>query len=234
MNKGAHDRLVRRVAARATYGGLIVLGVAAIGSTGAPSRVAESLEADLFSLFQERSPGARANGALVQSKPISRAAPTERVLSSGRRRPSGPPAPASTAQAGPASLVVDPLTGTEPPAFLAFGGVPSFPLDAAATGPGAASSPAGFGFGGSPFVVSGPGGGGAPGVSPEPVAAASPVPEVASAVPEPATWVTLLLGFGMVGIGLRAGARSRKGSCSGRAEAAAARRQENEEAQRTG
>ena len=148
--------------------------------------------ADPLSLFAERSPGERGGGALLSTKP---GGPHERVLSEVRDRdpPAGDPDP--NFAVAPEDLAA--LTGGAPGA----GGAPGDP----------AGDPLGDRF----FAPSGPGGGpaflpasfGPPPNGPPPN---GPIPPVidpiipgAGAVPEPATWAMLILGFFAVGAAMR-------------------------------
>jgi hypothetical protein len=201
--------------ARVAIGGLV--GVAAVGSYGAlggtigglgiaeaSAKVARLIDLpDPAAILGARSPGGRDAGAMFTTKPARErlasrprvpvpGAPRERVLSNVRERPSIGWAP---------PYVELPATP------LAFGpGVPvgDVPLTPAALGP----LPSGGGFTPTPFIpgggtggggggTGGGGGGGGDDVVPPP------------AVPEPATWATMILGFLMVGGALRRVARRR-------------------------
>jgi hypothetical protein len=142
---------------------------------------------DPLSYIADRSPGEREGGALLSTKPIF--GPQERVLPSERDREpaAGIPSEATNPVFGAAPQDVPGSAGALP------AGVPD---DSAVAGLG----PEFFPGGGFPNVpngtqllpfVSGPGG------------------SIISAVPEPASWVMFILGFGTVGCWLRAG-RSRK------------------------
>jgi hypothetical protein len=148
--------------------------------------------ADPLSLFAERSPGERGGGALLSTKP-----PHERVLSEVRDR--------------------DPSAG-DPPADPGFAVTPEDLAALPGGAPGAAGAPGdpggdplGNNFFAPPFP-GGPGGppflpaafGGPPG-GPPPSGPIPPVidPPGAGAVPEPATWAMLILGFFAVGAAIR-------------------------------
>ncbi|MGK6321927.1 PEPxxWA-CTERM sorting domain-containing protein [Sphingomonas sp. DT-51] len=192
--------------ARVAVGGLV--GVAAVGSYGAlggtvgglgiadaSAKVARLVDLpDPSAILGARSPGGRDAGAMFTTKPARQrlasrprvplpSAPRERVLSNVRERPSigwAPPyveLPATPLAFGPATPIGDvPLTP------VALGPLP----------PGGGFTPT------TPFVPGGGGGGngGGGGGGDEVI---PPVP----AVPEPATWATMILGFLMVGAALR-------------------------------
>ncbi len=152
-------------------------------------------------MYDARSPGSRAPGALTQTKARRVASlkdafnPKERVLSGERTRPVDPAAPAMAYElgdvAGPSPAPnalpesapgIASLESLPPPAWfnpVSGGGVP--PIIVGGGGGGGGGSDGGGG-----------GGGGTPGVGP--------------AVPEPATWASLLIGFFAIGFGLRGGA----------------------------
>lgn len=140
--------------------------------------------ADPLSLFAERSPGGRGAGPLLSTKPGL--APEERVLSEVRERDPGPG--------------IDPVFGVAPDG-LAPGS------DPAAGDPGGGDPGGGDPFGGGP-------GGGGPSFGPFaafnptqpellPFAPGSPPDPGIPAVPEPATWAMLILGFFAVGMAVR-------------------------------
>jgi hypothetical protein len=144
-----------------------------------------------LSIFAGRSPGPRADGVLYQTKPKLAAThrqrprplglvPHERVLSTGRARPLVPFAPA--AEAPPLALL-----GTPTPLAFAPGlGGPEY-LPSAFDVPG-------FGFGDVPGFA---------GVGGPPESEAPPPGGPGPAVPEPATWLMLIVGFGWIGHSLR-------------------------------
>ena len=163
--------------------------VASIGEEGR-SAIAEVLR-DPLSILDQRSPGGRGSGALLSTKTkpsIHLAAadgplgPTERVLAPVRTRP--------PIDFGSEALVPEIIAPEiEAPIFVAPAGAPvgSFP--------------------GLPFITPATGGPllppetGGPGEKP-----ATP-PDVPPVVPEPATWMTMILGFFGAGWALR---RSRR------------------------
>lgn len=138
--------------------------------------------ADPLSLFAERSPGERGTGALLSTKP---GGPHERVLAEVRDRDPAAGAPGAAAPPGPN----DPVFGVAPDTFSPGGdpGAGAPPGDAAGGDPDF-----------SPFFPGG--GGGAPAFLQRGTPFVSPgIP----AVPEPATWAMLILGFFGVGTALR-------------------------------
>jgi hypothetical protein len=155
---------------------------------------------DPTSIFSSRSPGARAPGALTQSKPHMKPwEPTERVLSPVLDRPgaAGPAdaggLPEQVASAvGPAAVGGTPGAGGTP-VPLPIPGLPG--SSGGLIPPGGGSSGGGSGGGSSGGGSSGGSSGGNP---PPP-----PPPPVVSPVPEPATWVMMIVGVGMIGWQLR-------------------------------
>ena len=142
--------------------------------------------ADPLAFFAERSPGERGGGALFSTKPGI--APSERVLSEVRDRdpPAGDP---------PAADTFAPVTDEDLAAIP--GGLPGgsgFPG-------GAGGAPGGPGFV-SPFFAPFIPGGGDPG-DPGIVGFVPSPPGGVGAVPEPATWAMMILGFFAVGAALR-------------------------------
>jgi hypothetical protein len=163
--------------------------------------------ADPTALLDQRSPGARAAGALTQTKQRRLAGrngrtgnarepfvPVERVLAGERRRPGdGVNIPGFA----PAGGVETPLPGDAPPpvgdAFLPPAGV---------TGGGGSSVPVApiIGGGGGGSGIGGGGGGGGSTPTPPPTPTPTPAP---SPVPEPATWLLTLTGFTALATALR-------------------------------
>jgi len=149
-------------------------------------------QTDINTLLDQRSPGARADGALARAKKhlLAQATPrspaTQRVLSNVRPPRTGAP----------------PVYGAP---WTAFGtdGPPAFP----------APLPFGFGNVGTPLAQLPAGGGGfAPpppvfgGVPPLRIGPGLPAgtePPVIAPVPETRTWFTLLTGFALIGLRLR-------------------------------
>ena len=182
---------------------LIAMAYLALGGASRPAIAA--ILADPMSVFAARSPGQRRAGALAQTKAryASRAvapgaSPSERVLAGVRSRPGAPAVfdalPDAPGAAGPAP-------GAAPVEPFASGlGVPF----AEAGFPNALAGAPGFGLvsdtpapGGGANAVPGSGGG------------ATPAPAVA--VPEPMTWLTMLVGFLAIGAILRVRIRTGAG-----------------------
>jgi len=163
-------------------------------------------------MLDARSPGIRTPGALTQTKARRIASlkdafdPKERVLSGERTRPgdAAPPAlayeqgnvvgPTPYGPVGPAALPDDtgPFTAEEPlPPAAGF-----YPV------PGGGATPILVGGGGGGGTGGGGSGGGSSG-------GGGTTPGVGGAVPEPATWLSLLIGFFAIGFGLRGGMTTR-------------------------
>jgi len=171
---------------------VLVAGVIA----GPGGRIAQQVLAggSLTDLLSGRSPGERGTAGLINIKGaplgLSRSAPQQRVLPLLRSR-------------GPIALGEDPIldgAGAPFPSDDAFNAV-----DFANTPDVETLLPPGGtpGFGGPSF-----GGGGFPGFPPGnpgllPTDDPTPLPPVQSPVPEPATWLMLIMGFGTVGAALR-------------------------------
>ena len=162
----------------------------------------------LQQVLDARSPGLRTPGALTQTKArrigsLKEAfGPKERVLGNGRTRPPvrGSNVPAIAYETGR-------FNGPGPytpvgPATLPWGDVAV--ADLGPLPPTIGSYPI-FGGGATPIIVTGGGGGGSGG-------GGGGTPGVVSAVPEPATWLSLLIGFFAIGFGLR-GTAVRRPSC---------------------
>lgn len=166
-------------------------GYPAAGKAGTKGGLFAAL-ADPLSLFAERSPGGRGAGPLLSTKP-----PHERVLSEVRDRDPDPGiAPG-----------IDPVFGLAPDGLAPGGGAPGG--DPGGAPPVDGGLPGGDPFGGAPS--SGPFGFN-PGqpeflpFSPGPSGPSGPGPGI-GAVPEPATWAMLILGFFAVGAAMRRRAR---------------------------
>jgi len=158
-----------------------------------------SARADVMSMLDARSPGARGEGAVTTKGPrMAMAAPrTSRVLPISQA-----PAPRQSAVlpigAPPATLPVAAL-GTPAPlaaAPLVAGGAPIFaaaPAVVGGTGLGAAALlPVPI----AAALLAPGGGGGGGGVT-------ISAPDATPAIPEPATWLMMILGFGLLGTWLR-------------------------------
>ena len=175
----------------------------------------DALQQDL----DARSPGLRAPGALTQTKGRRVASmkdafnPKERVLSGGRTRPApGSNTPAIAYDTGNVTGP-SPYTTVGPTALPEGDGVVanldslpptvgSYPISGGGTTPIVVSGGGGGGGGGS-----GGGGGGSSG-------GGGDTPGVGSAVPEPATWLSLMIGFFAIAFGLRAGKTRRPVECA--------------------
>ena len=155
--------------------------------------------ASLLAMLEDRSPGERTTGELAASKKKLAEAPRQRALGKIHQ----PEAPPELIQAliapSPELLVAPPLAVPVKETLLA---ALAPPLSAPGSVPGGTvpggGSPGGGGPGGG-----GPGGGGGGEVPPT----QPPVTPPVAAVPEPATWTMMLLGFGSIGLMLR---RSRR------------------------
>lgn len=201
----------------ASLGALVAAGAVALPLTGVtPTAIGQVLR-DPMSILERRSPGVRQVGLLTKVKRARKstrlagpAGPRQRVLSPART-PAGPGlagAPISFAD----SVVPIPFTSFTDavPLLGAPGGF--LPVAGPLLAGGGIVVPPVFGGG----VVAPPGGGGGGGgvvvppdtVTPPPTTPPPPtggegvVPPVL-AVPEPATWVTMMLGFGVIGGMLR-------------------------------
>lgn len=159
------------------------LGVASFTGTDLAGAAAARAN-NLMDLIDQRSPGTRTEARLTKmrrmamSPPQSFAPPV--ALTVDLASALTPPTPAAAAVG-----IVSP-----PPPTMQF--APSLPGGAFLSPPGGGGGPPGGG-GGTPG-----GGGGSPPGSPPIV-----TPEVPGAVPEPGTWMTMLLGFGLMGWMLR-------------------------------
>jgi len=140
-------------------------------------------------MLADRSPGARPESALANLKHKRQAALHERGLPK-IRAPYGPPT-AYEALATPPIAPIAPLP--QAPLFATIAGLP--PVVPPGNGGGA---------GGPPILSNIPGPGGGGGFSPPGVLATPQAPPtLAEAVPEPASWAMMLLGFALMGRALR-------------------------------
>jgi PEP-CTERM motif len=190
--RAAQQRRRRRAAAlmavfavSLTGGGIWTIG-ALTGNDMVEAAVSKAQS--LADLLRQRSPGARSEGQLTKTK-HARVLARQRLAPKPHHGPAAPPAKldvADLAQLLAAPPLVPAAIDLEQPAVVAELSGPPPSLGA--------------------IVIPGPGLGGPPGQSPSP---RSPGPEskqpvtVPSAVPEPGTWATMLLGFGLIGWRLR-------------------------------
>ena len=201
-DSGAHPWL-----RRGTLVSLALLALAATAIVGGRTQAGPEVPGiqqvrNVLALLDARSPGERASGELTSTKlerperqlANPRPARKERVLRSRLIPPvpqsledllQGPLAENTALLAEPAPLSGDFALADLPP-------LTSVVIPASGGTGGAGGASGGSGGGGSG------GGGGASSASPEIVA-----PTVAAAVPEPSTWAMMLIGFGMIGFGLR-------------------------------
>lgn len=198
-------RGVRRLSA--LVGGLALLAatIVLVGYmvSGGQSQAVAALLRDPLAVLAGRSPGLRPGGALLQTKlrrhddggRRSDDVPGERVLSAVRTRPGEPGL--LTSDSAPADIL-----GTLLPTDVGQSLNPGASAPGSFLLPGTAIAGGGGGgfFGGGGTIGSGPGGGSGA-VTPPPPTISPPAP-VAS-VPEPAGWLTMLVGFGAVGALLR-------------------------------
>jgi len=162
---------------------------------------------DVLGYFSRRSPGARETGALYQTKQKTlpahlanaKSAPFERVLSNVRQAPPANPLlendPLASLLDTP-GLFADPLNGGDPfsPSSLTSPSNTGSPLTNSGFLPAATPlAPADLSGGTSPVVPS-PSGSSLGGTTPD-------------AVPEPATWLTMIVGLFLMGGAFRANGR---------------------------
>ena len=175
----------------------ITLAVPSGPNSASAKTAASSIVSDPDSVLDERSPGVRRYGWLLNTKQprlgfSAGDPPHERVLTSMRRRP--------TPAGGPLPLV-GPITPVE--AFPEVAGVvPDQMPELADTG----SGPGSGGFIPTPGLGGiGPGGGGPAGGNPDDGNGTTTTPTPVPSVPEPSTWIMLLLGFAILGRAMRRG-----------------------------
>jgi hypothetical protein len=192
---------------KATVAVAVIVGLAAANS---PSLMSDGLAAvgavDLASVMRDRSPGKRVSGELIKSKRArhadARALPKTRVREARATDASTSPLPPP-----PLAFLEAPLGPSfGPPIILDEVSLAAVltPLPDLVSGGGLASFLPPF-SGGIPVFLGG--GGTSPGVNPP----APPPPT--SVVPEPSAWVTLLSGFGAIGLLLRR-KRRRRAECA--------------------
>ncbi|URD61630.1 PEPxxWA-CTERM sorting domain-containing protein [Sphingomonas sp. KRR8] len=193
-----------------TVGAILGLGmVAAAGTPVALQTLAShgfdvptlSAPKSLMALLDSRSPGERDKGVLTSTKSrklASNAAakPHERALGKIIRPSAAPPKEFVEALAPPPPVEAAPSVAPPPTLAEVLPKVTGVPGNAPPPG----------------VTLVGPPPGGTPGTPGTPVTPGTPgTPEVPSAVPEPATWMTMLLGFGLIGSSMR----RRRASLSG-------------------
>ena len=150
----------------------------------------------LRDLLDARSPGERSKGELAQIKI------KKKLATAGRRIQPGTPAETPLEKLAQAVVPKEPDAPTLVPPASAT--VPLIPPAAAAS-----FVPASFGpLGGGPVVIAGSvlggGGSGGGGGSPPPTVTPPTVtPPVVSPVPEPSSWLMMLMGFGIIGAAAR-------------------------------
>jgi hypothetical protein len=164
------------------------------------TRLIAAALADPLAVLEGRSPGKRQSGALAQSKPKKRiptglGKPVERVLANVRSRPIIPAAMTARGTQSPFTTVPG-LFDPAPAAQRALATTAESPPIANPGGTGGGLLPIGPGG----FVA----GGGTPATG-----ATTQDPAPAGAVPEPQTWLMMLIGFMMMGHGLRSRRRAR-------------------------
>jgi len=214
--KGRRRLTLAFAAAALSLGVASAAGIDTLLWDGAHTRAVVEKISDPLSILDARSPGARRADALRQTKPghvrsLAAAAPPggpeERVLASSRERPPEPDLALAPPLLGPNSLAgpdaapgglpflpagAPPGAGPTPAAFTPndFGALPppgGLLLPPGQSPPGA-SPPGGGPPGGGPPGGGSPPGGGPPGGGP---------------VPEPATWVMMIMALFAVGAALR-------------------------------
>lgn len=195
--------LPRRWMTRAfTRRALIGAGVAALATTalGSGSMLAGGMLTAAVSAAQQaadmlaaRSPGLRTRAEMGKGKPPVLAERTATALPRVRRAPAAPPAVAVLP--GPAGIGA-PLIAPPPAAAAPAIFVPGAPTGGVVFG----DAPVGFGLMPPPPGVGiGGGGGGLVITPPGETPGTPPPPAPPPPIPEPATWMTLILGFAAVG-----------------------------------
>lgn len=176
--------------------GEALLGTASEAASGGVATQSTNRAADLISMFDARSPGSRRYGWLVQTKQprtgFDVGPPFERVLTTGRRRPSSPDIPSAVPPIIPYIPVGD-VFDNMPPVSIE----PDLPNTVGPVGFGSGFGPTAPVVGG---VLPGPGGGSNNGNTPgSGDTGVTPLP----AVPEPATWAMFIAGFFGIGAAMR-------------------------------
>jgi hypothetical protein len=226
-------RSLRRVKRTGVYAAACCIVVASMSTTALGGDAIVSAARDVASLIRDRSPGPRTSGILVKNK--SDQQPRARALANTRSAPIR----SEDRAASPALLSITPelpspdgppildnpalATALAPPALAGalgspvLAGLPESGFGGVGIGGG------GFGGGGGGGLIGIPDGGVAPPGSVTPPGGATPPsdgttppasspPLPVSAVPEPSTWMMMILGFGAIGFSLR---RKRQSSTEG-------------------
>ena len=179
-------------------GGLLIIALP-IGYTASngskASRFIAAALADPLAVLEGRSPGVRASGALAQSKPKKKlptglAKPSERVLANVRSRPTVPAAVPESGAQSPLTAMPG-LFDATPATESVLGSTTDSPT---------VSNPGSVGGGLLPITPGLIAGGGTPATGPT---ADIPTPVPVTPVPEPQTWLMMLIGFMMMGKALR-------------------------------
>lgn len=191
----------KKMLVAAAAGVVVTAGAGAYFTDGATAMTSKGV--NLLDAMRDRSPGSRSAGALsnkgqtagAPAQTVANAAtqPSARALPKTRVRV----APPVAAAAGVPAAAGSPAIGGTPPATT----LASIPPGSAGSGGGLGLPPGGGGF------IPAPGGGGGgtpdPGTgTPPPVGGEAP-PVAAPAVPEPQTWLMMIIGFGLLGSVLR-------------------------------
>ena len=209
---------------RPLVGLVACLGVVGALAIATPSRVISLppayATAQVIELLGTRSPGSRPSGARTTKRPLSKAAPTQQLNADRKRVATA--LPKTRTRTGPAVLDVDvtpELLSSEGLLTLASTDLPqlSIPLSdifsdvsagGTSTGPISALPTGSFGGGGGGAIAPISNGTVAPPPGPGPTTPPGDVGIITpstpvSAVPEPGTWLTMIIGFGAVGVQFR-------------------------------
>lgn len=179
-------------------GSIGIAAAATVGAVAVPdsTRQAKTSDADVVAMLRERSPGIRAAGAetsKVAAVPASVTYPRAQVLSERDPAPvkvAAVAAPPPAVMPAPVAAAPAPAPAAIAPAVVPVAAAPVAALPVAAvasSGPGLAAVLPFI-----PAVAAIGGGGGGIGTS-----------EIAPAIPEPATWLMMITGFGLLGFALR-------------------------------